>query len=182
LTASRDGNYLLNIGPKGNGKLSKGDKNTLRAVGSLMSVYGEAIYGTGRNPSPDGDTYGNSQYYEDKHLYTVKEGKLYCYSRDPFGTTWTPFIKIQHLESEKHTYKVYELSQPNQEIQTTACLHLKDTTIQFNIKNWEYHNYNYQNGIDYDRFNKPISRRKKPSKKEFEIIVVDIPDFSKTKQ
>ena len=182
MTASRDGNYLLNIGPKGNGKLSKGDKTTLRAVGSLMSVYGEAIYSTGRNPSPDGDTYGNRQSYEDIHLYTVKDGKLYCYSRDPFGTTWTPFIKIQHPESEKHTYKVYELSQPDQEIQTTACLNLKDTIIQFNIKNWEYHNYNYQNGIDYDRFNKPISRRKKPSKKKFEIIVVDIPDFTKTKQ
>ena len=188
MTASRDGNYLLNIGPKGNGKLSKGDKNTLRAVGSLMSVYGEAIYGTGRNPSPNGDTtpdgytYEQSQSYEDKHLYTVKDGKLYCYSRDPFGTTWTPFIKIQHLESEKHTYKVYELSQPNQEIQTTACLHLKDTTIQFNIKNWEYGNYHDTDGITYDRLNYPISKRKKPSKKEFEIIVVDIPDFSKTKQ
>ena len=178
MTASRDGNYLLNIGPKGNGKLSKGDKTTLREVGKLMSVYGEAIYGTGRNPASEKSKYGN----DIGHLYTTKEGKLYCYSRDPSGTTWTPFIKIQHLESEKHTYKVYELSQPDQEIQTTACLNLKDTIIQFNIKNWEYHNYNYQNGIDYDRFNKPISRRKKPSKKKFEIIVVDIPDFTKTKQ
>ena len=182
MTASRDGNYLLNIGPKGNGKLSKGDKNKLRAVGSLMSVYGEAIYGTGRNPSPDGDTYGNSQSYEDKHLYTVKDGKLYCYSRDPFGTTWTPFIKIQHPESEKHTYKVYELSHPEQEIQTTACVHLTDTTIQFRIKNWGYGNYHDTDGITYDRLNNPISKRKKPSKKEFEIIVVDIPDFSNTRQ
>ena len=182
MTASRDGNYLLNIGPKGNGKLSKGDKNTLRAVGTLMSVYGEAIYGTGRNPSPDGDTYGNSQSYEDKHLYTVKDGKLYCYSRDPFGTTWTPFIKIQHPESEKHTYKVYELSHPEQEIQTTACVHLTDTTIQFRIKNWGYGNYHDTDGITYDRLNNPISKRKKPSKKEFEIIVVDIPDFSNTRQ
>ena len=180
MTASRDGNYLLNIGPKGNGKLSKGDKNTLRAVGTLMNVYGEAIYGTGRNPSPDGDTYFKSQECQDKHLYTTKEGKLYCYSRDPFGTTWTPYIKIQHLD--KHTYKVYELSQPDQEIRTTACLNRKDTIIQFNIKNWMYRSYSYQNGTAYDRFNKPISKRKKPSMKKFEIIVVDIPDFTKTKQ
>ncbi|MBR6265302.1 MAG: hypothetical protein IKR66_01760, partial [Bacteroidales bacterium] len=161
----------------------KGDKNTLRAVGSLMSVYGEAIYGTGRNPSPDGDTYGKRQSYEDIHLYTVKDGKLYCYSRDPFGTTWTPFIKIQHLESEKHTYKVYELSHPEQEIQTTACVHLTDTTIQFRIKNWRYRDY--RNDTIYNRLNQPMpmkSNKPVTKEKEFEIIVVDIPDFSKTKQ
>ena len=182
MTASRDGNYLLNIGPKGNGKLSKGDKTTLREVGKLMSIYGEAIYGTGRNPSPNGDTYEKSLFYEDKHLYTTKEGKLYCYSRDPNGETWTPFIKIQHPESEKHPYKVYELSHPKQEIQTTACVHLTDTTIQFRIKNWAYRNY--RNDTIYDRLNQPMPMReiKKPSKKEFEIIVVDIPDFSNTKQ
>jgi hypothetical protein len=107
---------------------------------------------------------------------------LYCYSRDPNGETWTPFIKIQHPESEKHTYKVYELSHPKQEIQTTACVHLTDTTIQFRIKNWAYRNY--KNDMIYDRLNQPMPMRKikKPSKKEFEIIVVDIPDFSKTKQ
>ena len=47
---SRGGNYLLNIGPKGDGSVVPFEKEVLQGIGKWMEVHGEAIYGTGANP------------------------------------------------------------------------------------------------------------------------------------
>lgn len=44
--ASKGGNYLLNIGPDGNGHVPNESQNILRTVGEWMRINGEAIYGT----------------------------------------------------------------------------------------------------------------------------------------
>ena len=44
--ASKGGNYLLNIGPMGDGTIPAESVNLLREVGGWMQVNGEAIYGT----------------------------------------------------------------------------------------------------------------------------------------
>ena len=44
--ASKGGNYLLNIGPKGDGSIPRESINQLQKIGEWMSVNGEAIYGT----------------------------------------------------------------------------------------------------------------------------------------
>lgn len=46
--ASKGGNYLLNIGPDGNGNVPKASANILREVGDWLKINGEAIYGTKR--------------------------------------------------------------------------------------------------------------------------------------
>jgi alpha-L-fucosidase len=46
--ASKGGNYLLNIGPDGNGIIPEASVNLLKMVGEWMKTNGEAIYGTGR--------------------------------------------------------------------------------------------------------------------------------------
>jgi alpha-L-fucosidase len=43
---SRGGNYLLNVGPDGNGEIPAESGRILRDVGKWMKVNGEAIYGT----------------------------------------------------------------------------------------------------------------------------------------
>lgn len=43
---SKGGNYLLNIGPTGDGVIPQGAVNDLQQVGAWMKVNGEAIYGT----------------------------------------------------------------------------------------------------------------------------------------
>lgn len=45
---SKGGNYLLNIGPDGDGRIPDSCADRLREIGRWLSRYGEAIYGTRR--------------------------------------------------------------------------------------------------------------------------------------
>jgi len=47
---SKGGNYLLNVGPDGDGVIPQPSQVTLRAVGRWLKVNGEAIYDAGRTP------------------------------------------------------------------------------------------------------------------------------------
>ena len=67
---SRDGNYLLNIGPKGDGTIPEESVNLLDTIGNWMDIYGESIYGTIRSPYT---------FEPDWGLFTKKEGKLYVH-------------------------------------------------------------------------------------------------------
>lgn len=44
--ASKGGNYLLNIGPKGDGSLTPETTHAMEAIGRWMKVNGDSIYGT----------------------------------------------------------------------------------------------------------------------------------------
>jgi alpha-L-fucosidase len=48
--ASKGGNYLLNIGPKGDGSVPKESVQAMQAIGAWMKVNGEAIYATTAGP------------------------------------------------------------------------------------------------------------------------------------
>lgn len=48
--ASKGGNYLLNIGPKGDGSVPEESVRSFRAIGAWMNKYGEAIYATTASP------------------------------------------------------------------------------------------------------------------------------------
>jgi alpha-L-fucosidase len=49
-TSSRQGNLLLNVGPRGDGTFPPEAIERLEAVGAWMDVYGESIWGTERGP------------------------------------------------------------------------------------------------------------------------------------
>lgn len=49
---SRGGNYLLNIGPKGDGSVVDFERDALLKIGAWMQKYGEGIYGAEANPFP----------------------------------------------------------------------------------------------------------------------------------
>lgn len=69
---SRGGNYLLNIGPKGNGEIPDATVDIFRKVGLWVERNAESIYGT--TPNPFGElTWG---------YCTVRENKLYLFVRD----------------------------------------------------------------------------------------------------
>jgi alpha-L-fucosidase len=55
---SRGGNYLLNIGPKGDGTVVPYESEVLTGVGTWLAKNGEAIYGTSANPLPVSPSWG----------------------------------------------------------------------------------------------------------------------------
>jgi alpha-L-fucosidase len=84
---SKGGNYLLNVGPTGEGVIPQPSQDNLREVGKWLKTNGEAIYGAAR--SPFGEEYGDYspslKDREGKPVFlgfndwrcTAKPGKLY---------------------------------------------------------------------------------------------------------
>ncbi len=68
--ASRDGNYLLNVGPKGDGSMTDGTKKILTDVGKWMAANSDSIYGTTRSPFKNEPSWG---------LYTRKGKTVYAH-------------------------------------------------------------------------------------------------------
>jgi alpha-L-fucosidase len=56
--ASKGGNFLLNVGPTGEGEIPAPSIERLEAVGDWMKVNGRAIYGTEANPFPEPPSWG----------------------------------------------------------------------------------------------------------------------------
>jgi alpha-L-fucosidase len=50
---SKGGNYLLNVGPDGDGFIPQPSQDNLRTVGTWLKLHGEAVYGAGRTPFGD---------------------------------------------------------------------------------------------------------------------------------
>jgi len=53
--AGREGNFLLNIGPKANGTVRAEEVKRLKEIGNWLRVNGKAIYGSQRCDLPAGD-------------------------------------------------------------------------------------------------------------------------------
>ncbi|MEO5948757.1 MAG: alpha-L-fucosidase [Chitinophagaceae bacterium] len=51
-SASRGGNYLLNVGPSGTGELPQEAVENLKVAGAWLHKYGESVYGTQASPFP----------------------------------------------------------------------------------------------------------------------------------
>ncbi len=67
--ASRGGNLLMNIGPKGDGAFDQKDIAILNGIGKWMEKNGESIYGTTAGPLP----------YHSWGVSTLKKNKLYLH-------------------------------------------------------------------------------------------------------
>lgn len=105
---SRDGNYLLNIGPKGDGSISPIVDTIFTAIGEWMSIYSESIYGTGRNPFGAEPDWG---------YYTTKGDAIYVHvnSWPKDGKLLIPYVDGTYT-------KAYELSQADKTISFKKAL------------------------------------------------------------
>ncbi|WP_457030722.1 alpha-L-fucosidase [Kitasatospora sp. P5_F3] len=83
---SRDGNYLLNIGPKGDGTPTPGSVAVLQSVGSWMATHRDSIHGTSGSPFTAEPSWGK---------FTKKPGKLFAhvFTWPSNGTLQIPLIQ-----------------------------------------------------------------------------------------
>ncbi len=56
--ASKGGNFLLNVGPTGEGEIPAASVERLEGMGRWMQVNAQAVYGTQANPFPEPPTWG----------------------------------------------------------------------------------------------------------------------------
>lgn len=69
-TVCAGGNYLLNNGPMGNGKIDPEAVRLYGVIGDWLKVNGESIYNTHRNPLPERPEWGDCSMSKDgKTLY-----------------------------------------------------------------------------------------------------------------
>ena len=96
---SKGGNYLLNIGPDGLGRVPQESVDTLTGVGKWVRANGESIYGTTASPFPE-IPWGYS---------TVKGGTLYLHV---FEWPTNGLLQLKGLRNK--VIKVATLSDPEQ--------------------------------------------------------------------
>lgn len=105
---SKNGNLLLNIGPKADGTITPEQQNVLLSMGKWLSINGEGIYGTrpwivdGEGPTQNPDeTIQFSEYkskgYTSKDIrFTAKGDTVYAFVMDP------PTEKVVMKSLDKH--------------------------------------------------------------------------------
>jgi alpha-L-fucosidase len=120
--ASRGGNLLMNIGPKGDGSFDKKDLNILNDIGQWMDKNGESIYGTMASPLPL-QNWGVSTLKDDRiYLHVFKwpaSGKLVA------GGLRTAVKRAYMLASPKTNVQVKKIN--NKDIEINLGMKVTDT-------------------------------------------------------
>jgi alpha-L-fucosidase len=90
---SKNGNLLLNVGPRGNGEIPAAARDTLLSVGAWLKINGEAIYGTrpwtvfGEGPTETANgSFAESKakpYTEKDFRFTTRKDLLYAIQLAP---------------------------------------------------------------------------------------------------
>jgi len=107
---SKNGNLLLNIGPKGNGEIPEYEINTLKEIGKWLKINGEAIY----NSKPylvfgEGDTVEKEGMFSEQKVkytnkdfrFTVNNGSIYVFVLNPTGLKYT-IKSLRKADQENH--------------------------------------------------------------------------------
>ena len=103
-TASKGGNFLLNVGPTAAGEIPQPSVERLAAMGKWMTVNGEAIYGTTASPFATDMPWGRA---------TQKPGKLFLHVM-----TWPADAKL-HVPIT-NMRRSYLLTRPDQALSTAG--------------------------------------------------------------
>ncbi len=111
---SKGGNYLLNIGPMGDGTIPAPSVATLRKVGTWVQANGESIYGTSASPLPE-QPWGRS---------TVKGDKLYLHV---FSWPGDGVLRMPGLKNELRS--AYALADPSRKL----ALHHADGNVAITL-------------------------------------------------
>ncbi|WP_329438755.1 alpha-L-fucosidase [Streptomyces canus] len=103
---SRDGNLLLNIGPKGDGSVTAGTQTVLNGLASWMSTHSDSIHGTSGSPFATEPSWGK---------LTKKNGKLFAHV-----FTWPTNGQLRIPRMDNTISRVYLLNNPSVSLSYTV--------------------------------------------------------------
>ncbi|WP_405744565.1 alpha-L-fucosidase [Streptomyces canus] len=103
---SRDGNLLLNIGPKGDGSVTAGSQTVLNGLASWMSTHSDSIHGTSGSPFATEPSWGK---------LTKKNGKLFAHV-----FTWPTNGQLRIPRTDNTISRVYLLNDPSVSLSYTV--------------------------------------------------------------
>lgn len=140
---SKNGNLLINIGPKSDGTITEEETNVLLTMGKWLDINGEGIYGTtfwkvygeGEINAEEGFFKDNDEkpFTEEDFRFTYKDGYLYVFQMRP-----SKQIKIKTLRKHgDHDYLIesIELLGNDEKIQHTRTKDALEITLKQDPRN-----------------------------------------------
>lgn len=103
---SRDGNFLLNIGPKGDGSVTAGSVTILQGLASWTATYGDSVHGALASPYSTDPGWGRA---------TKKNGKLFAHV-----FTWPTNGVLQIPALTNTISRVYLMNNPSASLSYTV--------------------------------------------------------------
>jgi alpha-L-fucosidase len=110
---SKNGNLMLNVGPRADGTIPQGAQDTLRSIGRWLKTNGEAIYGSkpwrtfGEGPTEVATgTFQDTKtkpYTAQDFRFTTRDGTLYAIE---LGWPATPEATIHSIKPEDKVVRV----------------------------------------------------------------------------
>ena len=159
---SHGGNFLLNIGPRGDGSVVEFESDVLKEIGAWLKENGEAIYGTEASPFREDFAWGKS---------TRKGNKLYLILSGKYPTNGTielnlPGYKLQdskgiltsaNMKGSKLLVNLPENAYNNQDIEVVELTFDREVLPQTNANDTRTSNYSYDCFDYYSNYRSTVS-------------------------
>ena len=159
---SHGGNFLLNIGPRGDGSVVEFESDVLKEIGAWLKENGEAIYGTEASPFREDFAWGKS---------TRKGNKLYLILSGEYPTNGTielnlPGYKLQdskgvltsaNMKGSKLLLDLPEKAYNNQNIEVVELTFDREVLPQIASNTTRTSNYSYDCFDYYSNYRSTVS-------------------------
>ena len=159
---SHGGNFLLNIGPRGDGSVVEFESNVLKEIGAWLKENGEAIYGTEASPFREQFDWGTSTRKGNK-LYLILSGKYPtngCIQLDLPGYKLLESkgnLTNAHMKGNKLTVDLPKNAYNDQSIQVIELAFDQEVSPQVKANATRTANYSYDCFDYYSNYRSTVS-------------------------
>ena len=159
---SHGGNFLLNIGPRGDGSVVEFESEVLKEIGAWLKENGEAIYGTEASPFREDFAWGKSTRKDNK-LYLILSGE---YPANGIIELNMPGYKLQeskgnltsaNMKGNKLTISLPENAYNSQTIQVVELTFDREVLPQASANAKRTSNYSYDCFDYYSNYRSTVS-------------------------
>ena len=159
---SHGGNFLLNIGPRGDGSVVEFESEVLKEIGAWLKENGEAIYGTEASPFREDFAWGKSTRKGNK-LYLILSGE---YPANGVIELSMPGYKLQdskgnltsvNMKGSKLMVNLPEDTYNDQTIQVVELTFDREVLPQTNANDARTSNYSYDCFDYYSNYRSTVS-------------------------